>query len=213
MNEIVTKNLLAGDQFMSKIHFRQPRFTYSPCGPFTKNKERIQKFKEAGDSRYVYQDELDKSRFQHNMAYRDFKGLTRRTSSDKILHDKALNIGKKTKYVGYPRRLASISYKFFDKKASGSGIKNENMSDQQLAEELHKPIIRKFKKRKVHSNFIDKIWGDDVANMQLISKFNKGFRFLLCVIDIFSKYAWVIPLEDKKGITITNAFYKMFKQV
>ena len=113
MNEIVTKNLLAGDQFMSKMHFRQPRCTYSPCGPFTKNKERIQKFKETGDSRYVYQDELDKSRFEHNMAYRDFKVLTRRTSSDKILHDKALNTGKKTKYVGYPRRLASIAYKFF----------------------------------------------------------------------------------------------------
>ena len=109
--------------------------------------------------------------------------------------------------------LLQLPINFFDKKTSGSGIKNENMSDQQLAEELHKPIIRKFKKRKVHSNFIDKIWGDDVANMQLISKFNKGLRFLLCVIDIFSKYAWVIPLENKKGITITNAFYKMFKQV
>ena len=98
-------------------------------------------------------------------------------------------------------------YKFFDKKSSGSGIVNkENI---QLADELHKPIIRKFKKRKVHSSFRNNIWGADLADMQLLSKFNKGFRFLLCVIDIFSKYAWVIPLKDKKGISIVNAFQKI----
>ena len=76
----------------------------------------------------------------------------------------------------------------------------------QLADELHKPIIRKFKKRKVYSSFKDNIWGVDLADMQLLSKFNKGFRFLLCVIVIFSKYAWVIPLKDKKGISIVNGF-------
>ena len=86
------------------------------------------------------------------------------------------------------------------------------MSDQQLAEELHKPTIRKFKKRKVHSTFIDNIWGVDLADMQLVSKFNEGFRFLLCVIDIFSKYARVIPLKDKKFITITNAFQKILNK-
>ena len=94
------------------------------------------------------------------------------------------------------------------KKTFGNGIKNENMSDQQLAEELHKRIIRKVKKRKVHSTNIDNISGADLADIQLISKFNKGIRFLLCVINIFSKYAWVIPLKDKKGITVTNAFQK-----
>ena len=99
-------------------------------------------------------------------------------------------------------------YKLFDKKFSGSGIKNEIISNKELAEELHKLIIRKFKKGKVHSIFIDNIWHADLANMQLISKFNKGFRFLLFVIDIYSKCAWVIPLKDKKGITITNAFQK-----
>ena len=107
------------------------------------------------------------------------------------------------KYDGYQRGLASMFYKFFDKKTSDSGIKNENMSGQQLAEELHKPIIRKFTKRKVHSTFINNIWGADLADMQLISKFNKGFRFLLRVIDIYTKYAWVIPLNNKKGMTIT----------
>ena len=73
------------------------------------------------------------------------------------------------------------------------------MSNKELAEELHKPIIRKFKKQKVHSTFINNTWGADLADMKLISKFNKRIRFLLCVLLIFSKYAWVIPLKDKKG--------------
>ena len=83
------------------------------------------------------------------------------------------------------------------------------MSNQQLADELHKPIIKKFKRRKVYSSFEDNIWGADLADMQLISKFNKGIRFFLCVIDIFSEYAWVVPLKDKKGVTIVNAFQKI----
>ena len=102
--------------------------------------------------------------------------------------------------------LASIVYKFFDEKTSASGIKNENISNKELVGELHKPIIRQFKKRKVHSTFIDKFWGSDLGYMQLLSKCNKGFRFLLCVIDIYSKYIWVSPLKDKKCITITNDF-------
>ena len=93
--------------------------------------------------------------------------------------------------------------------ANKSAVKNENMSNKELAEELHKSIIRKFKKRKVCSSFIDNIWDDDIADMQLIWKFNKGIRFLLCVIDIFSKHAWVILLEEKKLITITTAFQKI----
>ena len=86
------------------------------------------------------------------------------------------------------------------------------MTINQLAEELHKPSIRKFKKRIVYSRFKDNIWGADLADMQLISKFNKGFRLLLCVTDIFCKYAWVVPLKDKKGVTITNAFQKILKE-
>ena len=117
------------------------------------------------------------------------------------------------KYSGYQRGLASMVYKFFDKKSSGGCIKFENISNNELAEELHKPIIRKFNERKVHSPFIDNIWGADLADMQLIRKFNKGFRFLLCFIDIYSKYAWVMPLNDKKGITITNAFQKILDEL
>ena len=112
------------------------------------------------------------------MAYGEFKDLARRTASDKILRDKAFNIAKNEKYDGYQRGLAALVYKFFDKKSSGGSIKNENMSDQQSAKELHKSIIRKFKKRKLQPPFIDNIWGADLADMQLISKFNKGFRLL-----------------------------------
>ena len=111
MNEIVNKFLLAGDTFMPQMHLKQPGFTYSACGPFTKNKERIQKFKETGDTSYIYKNELDKPCFQHDMTYGDLKDLKRRTASDKILRDKALNIAKKLKYGGHPRGLASMVYK------------------------------------------------------------------------------------------------------
>ena len=129
------------------------------------------------------------------MAYGAFKDLTKRTAADNILMHKALNIAEDPKYNGYQRRLASMVYKFFDKKTAGMGVKSMPQNEQ-LAEELHKSIIREFKKRKVYSAFKDNIWGADLADMQLISKFNKRFRFLLCVIDIFSKCAWVVPLKD-----------------
>ena len=211
MNEIVNKFLLAGDKFMPKMHLKLPGFTYSACGPFTKNKEKIQKFKETGGTNYIYKNELDKACFQHDMAYGDFKDLKRRTASDKSLRDKAFNVTKNPKHDGHQRGLASMVYKFFDKNSTGSGIANK--PNYQLANELHKPpIIKKFKKIKVYSGFRDNIWGVDLADMQLISKFNKRFRFLLCVINIFSKYAWVVPLKDKKGINIANAFQKILKE-
>ena len=103
MNKIVNKFLLTGDKFMPEMHLRQLGFTYSACGPFTKNKERTQKFKETGDTSYIYKNELDKAFFQHDMAYRDFKDLKRRTFSDKVLRDKAFNIAKNLKHDGYQR--------------------------------------------------------------------------------------------------------------
>ena len=177
INKVVNKFLLAEDKCMPEMHLKQPGFDYSACGPYTKKKERIQKFKETGDTSYIYKNELDKAFFQHDKACGDFKDLKRRTASDKIFRDKAFNIAKNPKYDGYQRGLASMVYKFFDKKSAGSGIANE--PNYQLANELHKPIIRKFKKRNVFSGFRDNIWGADLADMQLISKFNKGFRFLL----------------------------------
>ena len=197
MNEIVNKFLLAGDKFMPEMHLKQPGFTYSACGQFTKNKERIQKFNETGDTSYIYKNELDKACFQHDMAYGDFKDLARRTASDKVLRDKAFNITKNPKYDGYHRGLASMVYIFFDKKSVGNGV-NTHANNKKLAEELQKPIIRSFKKRTIYSGFNDNIWGAHLADMQLISIFNKGLRFVLCVINIFSKYAWVVPLKDKK---------------
>ena len=213
MNEIVNKILLAGDKFIPEIHLKQPGFTYSTCGPFTKNKERIQKFKETGDTSYIYKNELDKACFQHDMAYGDFKDLKRRTFSDKSLRDKAFNIVKNPKYDEYRRGLASMVYNFFDKKSKVSGVvNNEIKQNLQLAKELHKQIIRNFKKRTVYSGFKGNIWGADLADMQSLSNYSKGIKYLLCAIDLISKCAWVIPIKYKKGITITNAFQKILKE-
>ena len=114
MNELVKKFLLAGNEVMPEMLLRQPRFTYSAWGSFTKNKERIQKFKETGDLGYIYQNKLDKACLQHDVAYGDFKELTSKTASEKVLHDKAFNIAKNPKHDGYQRGLTSMVYKFFD---------------------------------------------------------------------------------------------------
>ena len=139
MNEIVNKFLLVGDKFMLKMHLKQPGFTYSACGPLTKKKERIEKFMQTGNTDFIYKNELDK-------PYGKSKDLLKRTQSDKVLKDRAFKIASNPKYDGYQRGLASMVSKFFDKKSKGSGIINE--PNYQLANELHKPIIRKLKKEK-----------------------------------------------------------------
>ena len=106
------------------MHLRQPQFVYSACGPFTKNKERTQKFKETGYTSYIYKNELDKACFQHHMAYGDFKDLPKRTAADKVLRDKAFKIANDQKYDGYQKGLASMVYKFFDKKSQAKGLAN-----------------------------------------------------------------------------------------
>ena len=216
MNNIINKFLLAGDKFMPEMHLRQPRIVYSACGPFTRHKERIKEFKRTGDTRYIYRNELDKACFQHDSVYADHKDLINRTEADKVLSDKAYDIASNPKYDGYQRGVVSMVYKFFDKKSMGSGfkkLKNTTKSNSSvLADELHKPIIRKFNKRKVYSQFKDNIWGVDLADRQSLSRKNKGIKYLLCAIDLYSKYAFVIPLKDKKGISIVNAFNKIIKQ-
>ena len=132
--------------------------------------QRIQKFMQTGDANYIYENKLDKACFLHDAAYSDSKDLSKRTQSDKVLKDKVFAIAIYPEYDGYQRRLASMVYKIFDKKSKGAGVKNEITQNQQLANELHKPIIRKFKKRKVFSSFKDNIWGVDLAIMHLISK-------------------------------------------
>ena len=117
------------------------------------------------------------------MTYGDFKDLAKRTGSDKVLKDKAFNIAKNPKYDGDQRELACMVYKFFDKKSAGSSgnMYTNNKRPLDLDEELHKPMIRKFGKRAVYSGCKDNIWGADLADIQLISKFNKGFRlFIMC---------------------------------
>ena len=173
------------------MHLRQPQFVYSACGPFIRHKERIKKFKETGDTRYIYRNELDKACFQHDFAYADHRDLINRTKSDKVLRDKAYNIASNPEYDGYQRGLASMVYTFFDKKSTagpsslermGSGIASSSI----LADELHKPIIKKYDKRKVYSQFKDNIWGVDLADMQSLRRKNKGIKSLLCAIDQYS---------------------------
>ena len=105
-------------------------------------------------------------------------------------------------------------YKFFDKKSMGSGIKKDTTKSSSLilADELHKPVIKKFNKRKLYSQFKDNIWGVDLADMQSLSKKNKNIKYLLCAIDLYSKFEFVLPLKDKKGISVTNGFNKIIKQ-
>ena len=138
---------------MTEMHLRQPRFVYSACGPFTRHKERIKEFKRTRDTRCIYRNELDKACFQHDSAYADHKDLINRTEADKALRDKAYDIASNPKYDGYQRGLVGMVYKFFDKKSTGSGIARNttNSSSSILADELHKPIINKFNKRKVYS--------------------------------------------------------------
>ena len=208
MNNVINKFLLAGDKFMPEMHLRQPRFVYSAFDPFTRHKERIKKFKKTGDTRYIYKNELDKACFQHDSAYADHKDLINRTKSDKVLRDKAYDITSNPEYDGYQRGLASMVYKFLDKKSTaepsalartGSGFKKlKNTTKPSFsisADELHKPIIRKFNKRKVYSQFKDNIWGVDLADMESLSRKNKGIKYLLCVIDLFNKYAFCYSVK------------------
>ena len=143
---------------MPEMLLKQPGFTYSACSTFTKNRGRIQKFKETGDTNYIYKNELDKACFQHEMAYGDVKDLERRTAFDKVLRDKAFIIAKSPKYDGHQRKLASMVYKFFDKKPAGSGVNTHTnksaLNNQKLAEKLHKAIIKRFLKK----NGLFRVW-------------------------------------------------------
>ena len=152
MNESVNKFLLAGDKFMPEMHLKQPSFTYSADGPFTRNKERIEKFMQTGNTDFIYRNELDKACFQHDMAYGKSKDLAKRTQSGKVLRDKAFKIASYPEYNSFQKGLASMVYKFFDKNSSGSCVAAIE-PNYQLANELHRQIIRKFKIPKVYSIF------------------------------------------------------------
>ena len=133
--------------------------------------------------------------------------LAKITQSDKFLRDRAFKIASDPQCDGYQTGLALMVYKFFDKKSNGSGVGAE--PNYQLANEFNRQIIRTFRRRKVYSSFRDNIWGVDLADMQSLSKYNKAIKYLLCAIDLFSKYACVFPLKDKRGITVVKMFLKI----
>ena len=200
MNNIINKFLLAGDKLTPEMHLRQPQFVYSACGSFTIHKERIKEFKRTGDTRLLYRNELDKACFKHDAACAKYDDVENRLISDQKLRNSAYDIASNPKYDGYQRGLASIGYKFFDSKVapldkktiSGKGnakhttkpssLERTKEVNKILAEELHKPVIKKFNKRKVYSQFKDNIWGVDLADMQSLSKQNKGIKYLACAL-------------------------------
>ena len=147
------------------------------------NTEKIQKFRETCNLRNLYRNKLDKACFVHDAEYSDNKDLAKRIISDKILKDRAYEIAKNCNYDGYERAVVSMVYNFFDKKA-GSGIS----VNEQRVEELHKPIIKKIKKRKVYARFKDNIWAADLAKIESFRSKNENIKYLLCVIDVFTKY-------------------------
>ena len=129
----MNKFLLAGSKFMTEMHLKQPGFTYSVCGPFTKNKERIEKFMQTGNTDFIHKNDLDKACLQHNMAYGKSKDLEKGTPSDKVSRNKAFKIASDLKYDGYQRGLASMVFRFFDKKSARSGV--ATVPNYQLANE------------------------------------------------------------------------------
>ena len=155
----------------------------------------------------IYKNELDKACFQHDMAYNKYKDLKGRAQSDIVLENKSYKIAVNPKVDGFQRALASVVWKFFDKRSKN--VLGSSIEIKKSADELHKPIIKKFKRRKVYSSFKDNIWGVGFADMSLISKCNKGIKYLLCVIDLFSIFAWVVGLKDKKRASIVNGFKKI----
>ena len=154
MNNIIKKFLLTADRFLPEAHLKDLKVaTYSACGPFTRHKDRINKFIQTDDTNYIYKNELDKVCFAYDAAYSAFKDTKNTTAADKILRDKVYEIAKDPKYYGSQRGLTSMVYKFFNKNTAGRGVTSITQNEQ-LAEELHKPIIRKLKKRKAYSAYI-----------------------------------------------------------
>ena len=142
---------------MPEMRLKQPGFTYSACGNFTKNKERIEKFMQAGNTYFIYRNELNKAYFQHDMAYDKSKDLTKRTQTYKVFRDKTFKIASDSEYDGYQKGLVSMVYKFFDKTFSESGVATESEPNYQLANELHRQIIKKFRRGKVYASHKDNI--------------------------------------------------------
>ena len=211
-SDIIIKFLLIGDKFFPEMHLWDPKVKkYSACGPFTRRQKRTDMFIKDGRLSHILKNRLDAACFQHDSAHAKYEDRLNRKQSDIVLKNKALKIATDPRVNGYQRGLASMVYKFFNERTKGFRINNKGnlLVNSQLAEELHKPIIKNFKRRKVYSSFKDNIWDVDLADMQLINKYNKEIRYLFCVNDLFSRYAWVIPLKNKKGESIVEGFKKI----
>ena len=190
MNEIANKFLLVAEKFMPEMYLLIVLMLYLPePKKELKNLCRLEI--------HILFRETNLIKLTFNMIYITYgksKDLAKRTQSDKVLRDKAFKIANDAKYDGYQRGLTSMVTIFLIKKYSGIGVAAIEPS-YQLANELHRQIIIQCKRQKVYSSFRDDIWGIDLADMQSLSKYNKGTKYLLCAIDIFSKYGWVVPLK------------------
>ena len=208
-NDIINKFLLIGDKFIFEMHLWDPKVKkHSACGPFTRHQKRIDMFMKDGRLSHILKNRLDAACFQHDSADAKYKDRASRRQSEVVLENKALKIATDPGVNGYQRGLASMVYKFFNEstKRPGINLQANSLNNEVLVEELHKPIIKNFKRTKVYSSFKDNIWGVDLTDLQLISKYNKGIRYILCVVDLFSRYAWVIPLKNKKEESIVEGF-------
>ena len=151
MNKIINKFLLNNDKLIPVLHLKQPGFTYSACEPFTKHCARIQNFRERGNLKHLYRHKLDKTCFIHDAAYSNSTDLAKRAFPDKVLRDRPYEIAQNCNYDGYKIALASMVYKFFDKKTASGAITTSKAGmsvNEQLAEELHKPVIKSSKEEK-----------------------------------------------------------------
>ena len=171
MNKIISKFLLTRHKFMPEFHFKQQEFTYSAFGSFTKHCQRIQKFRETDNLKHLYRNKLDKACFTHYVGYSDSKYLAK-NMSDNMLNNRASEVTINRKYNGYQRALATTVYNFFRKKTGSRAIvtnKSGVSLNEQQAEELHKPIIKKFKRKKVYPRFQENIWAADLTEMESFS--------------------------------------------
>ena len=207
MNKIVNKFLLTGEKFIPELHLQQPGLIYIAGGSFTKHLERNKKFRETSNLKHIYKTKLSKACFVHDVAYSHSKDLTKRTISD-VLKYRANEIAINPKYDIYQRVLASMIHKLLDQK---TGPEAKASANEELAQKLHKSIIKKFKRMGLCARFRDNIWASDLAEMGLLSS-KTQVKYLLCVIDVFGKYAVVKPLENKKSKSGVHSFVEIVKE-
>ena len=204
---------MAGD----KLHWIQVGlFTYSACCEFNKHRERIQKLLRRVYLNHIYKNRLDKTCFAPDAAYSDKNDSGNRTVSDKVLRDRAYEIATNSICDGYERGLASMAYKFLTRRQGLGAIttsKAKARVNEKPAQILYTPVIKKFKRRKDYAKSKDNVWAADLVEMGSQSSFYHGVKYLLCVIDVFTKHAWVKPWKIKKGKTVFHGLnYGLIKK-